>query len=599
MALTDQQRKLLEENAGKYQQKASSTYIPPSQWVNQKKLQTQIGESQGFLSEMKDRLIGTVKGIGGTVEQVGETIAGAGKRGAETLGRLASGELNPATGGLAFVGDVARGISESIGDTIFGAGKAVLPVEVENKVKDSFTKLVEPIIGPVEDVQTAWEKVKKEHPNLAEATEGLLNIGMLGMDIFGGGQAGKAGKRAVKEGLEVAGDVTARTSKKALEGVTDLAEKVSPKVKELGQETAEFGLSKVSGLEQDTIKQILKDPLKVTEAQKAGLSDASLAHKVKETLEERLEALSETGERYKTIRQMDGKVELPGSPSKIDAFGRKKETLSAPKQFLKKEFGISFDEKGVIVRSSKGKALSRGDKSALMEFLEVYGDKSSLDYDEFLNARQSLDKLAAFGKEKTKASEEIATALRKFYDNSGKQQIPGLEKLDNEVAPEIKILKKLRKEYLTPDGELKDNALSKIANISNKRKDKALERLRELIPDIEEQANILKAIEDVEAGGKRVGAYTSVIGGFGLVTGNIPAVILAIAAQPKTLLKLILKFKDVVPDATGLIQKLKQGIPLKDADLKAVQEILEKAGAGTTGAGFVGGSEAIKNEYTR
>src|SRR5690606_31382246 len=133
-------------------------------------------------------------------------------------------------------------------------------------------------------------------------------------------------------------------------------------------------------------------------AQLEGLRRSTLADKVKVALDARLEDLSSLGKEYQKIRNSGESVTLRPRV-KTDAFGRTEEVLSAPKSFLNERFGISFDESGRIARTSKGTPLSRGDKAALEEFLEVYGDLSTYEADEFLNARQALDKLSAFGKE--------------------------------------------------------------------------------------------------------------------------------------------------------------------------------------------------------
>ena len=69
-------------------------------------------------------------------------------------------------------------------------------------------------------------------------------------------------------------------------------------------------------------------------------------------------------------------------------------------------------------------------------------------------------------------------------------------------------MKNIKKDFFNRDGTLKDNALSKLSNLTKKGNEARLERVKVLIPDIEPQINAIKALEDVKlANGQKVGTY--------------------------------------------------------------------------------------------
>lgn len=69
-------------------------------------------------------------------------------------------------------------------------------------------------------------------------------------------------------------------------------------------------------------------------------------------------------------------------------------------------------------------------------------------------------------------------------------------------------LRNIKKDFFNPDNTLKDNALSKLSNLTKKGNEARLERVKQLIPDIEPQINAIKALEDIKlANGQKVGSY--------------------------------------------------------------------------------------------
>ncbi len=258
-------------------------------------------------------------------------------------------------------------------------------------------------------------------------------------------------------------------------------------------------------------------------------------------------------------------------------------------QALLGKYGIGLEEKppvaedGVIqmnasesqpyklVTSPESTPMSAGDKAALQTFLNDYMQNEEMTPNSFLNARQALANLAKYDATKTTASNTLADGLRTYLNAVGRSdptslaklndispeaakvaesttgglpQIPGLSELDAAYAPERQLLNKIKSDYLDKDGNLKDSAINKIANITGAGKDMQLSRLEKIVPDISYRVRLLKAVEDIQKAegetGQKVGTYVrgSLIGGAAL-TMNLPVIIGAIMSFPQMAVPLI------------------------------------------------------------
>ena len=281
--------------------------------------------------------------------------------------------------------------------------------------------------------------------------------------------------------------------------------------------TAKFATAQATGLNPETITQLVTNP----QAFKGVTSEAriAMADTVKSSLDSRLQELSGLGKEYQVLRDSNQVVTIP--PDTI-------------KNVLNK-YGVKLDANNNILTSTESRPLSLGDKNAIQEFINNYGNERVLSSNGFLNTREALSNLAKYDATKTNISTSISRDLRSAYDALGKKQINGLEALDSQFAPERQLLGQLKKDIFTPQGELKDGAISKIANITGKGKEKLLLRMKEIVPDIEQRVKIIKAVEDIErAGGQKVGTYLKAGGTLlGITTGNLPVIVGSILAQPE------------------------------------------------------------------
>lgn len=350
----------------------------------------------------------------------------------------------------------------------------------------------------------------------------------------------------------------------------------------VGAKGAKYAASQASGLSPKTIETITEDPEAFAKAEESGLARPALAEKVGKTLKGRLEKLSETGSEYEAIRKSGLPVTVP------------KGTV----ENVLRKYGIEM-KNGEILINEETPPLSSADMSAIKDFYSQYGNKTTLSPNAFLNARKALSNMSKYDAAKTDLPKVISRDLRVAYDELGKNQItptttsPGLEELDVKYAPEVKSLTLLRKDYLNPDGSLKDGAINKIANLTGAGKTQVLDRLERLSPGITKEINIVKAMEDIQAThGQKVGTYVrgTVLGG-GIVTGNPLAIIAAVISSPSIFVPILKAFGNskgvnVTPTITRVLGGLKltpydQALILSAAQAQSQLKTTPSDGTGT------------------
>lgn len=340
----------------------------------------------------------------------------------------------------------------------------------------------------------------------------------------------------------------------AVSGVIPAA---APFVRMFGK-VAKFTTSQLTGLNPETVTTLITNPKGITQAQAEGLSRLNLASQVKKAFDGRLSQLTSTGKEYQAIRNAPGKFILPNN------------TI----ENVLNKYGVKV-EGGNIIVGPESTPLKPGDRRAIEDFISQYGDAKTYSSNALLNVRRALDNMASYESDKSGVSQAISKELRHVYDGYAKRFLPGLKELDAKFAPEKKIIKQLSKDFFTPEGELKDEAINKIANSVGKGKDKLLARLEELVPGITQKAQILKAIEDIgAANGQKVGTYMRanplVVGGSFLA--NPVLGFLSIAASVPSIAVPIIKSVGLVrgwsSDAvTNLIFNILSGKTLTNSEL--------------------------------
>lgn len=252
-----------------------------------------------------------------------------------------------------------------------------------------------------------------------------------------------------------------------------------------------FLTSQATGLSPQTIKTLITNPNGVTAAQKAELSSLDIAKQFQNKWKARKAQLMSTGKEYDAIRNSGQSVDL-GEDVAEKVLGK---------------YGLAV-QKGKVVQTSKSQPIKDADVGELNSFLEIFGGKTKLGADEFLNARAKLDDIADWDASKSNRGRTIAREIRAAYDEIGKKQIGKLAELDAKYSTERKLLDKVRSRYFDKDGNLIPTALSKIATMKGKNKDLVVEQAEKLMPDIGQKVQLLNAVEDIAATqGQKVGTY--------------------------------------------------------------------------------------------
>lgn len=424
------------------------------------------------------------------------------------------------------------GTVKAVGGLLSGAGSKVL----ENTVGRG----VEALTGkPVQKADTQafdlFGQVMKERYGSLEAlqktaTEDPVGFGADLLSIIEGGASVIGKTPQLTSALSKTGQLVTKPVAKTLGAVGEGI-----------KSTAQFGVSQATGLNPETIRELVQNPQKFKNINPELRIET--ANKVAEALDTRLGELSDVGKGYEAIRQFDVPVMVP------------EDTVSK----VLNKYGVKLDKDSNIVTSPESRPLSATDRNALQDFINNYGKETELTSNSFLNTREALSNLSKFEQGKTALPTQIARDLRASYDALGKQQIPGLANLDTVYAPERQLLGQLKKDIFDARGDLKDTAISKIANLTGKGKEQVLERVRQIVPDIEERVKLVKAVEDIErASGLKTATYVrSGIVGTGALTGNIPAIIGAIISQPEIAAPLLRGAGYVGQKALPILQAIK------------------------------------------
>jgi len=240
----------------------------------------------------------------------------------------------------------------------------------------------------------------------------------------------------------------------------------------LWQETTWFAVAQVSWLNPQTLKTIFKNPEVLT----SWITKESNATKILNALDTRLEDLSLTGKGYQDL--ITWKV-----VSNWDELMNKINTT---------------------LWNINEKTLTKADKN-LLDDAKSYIERYTWDITdtELHSLRQQIDSIkydpTTWLKRKlTPTWNKILTSLRSEIDSLAWEKISWLKELDLAYWTEKKTLQDVRNMLFKSTWELKDNYLSTLSNLTNQNNVLKLEKIKKIVPNIEEDINALKALEDVE-----------------------------------------------------------------------------------------------------
>lgn len=341
-------------------------------------------------------------------------------------------------------------------------------------------------------------------------------------------------------------------------------------------ETGAFAVSQATGLEPSTIKTIEQNKLAFTPREMAKVDRISIANEVGSRLNERIEALSETGAEYGPIRASQTPIRVePHDLTRImqETTGL---TMEVTKLKASEEGVIQMDPhpQGIAKLKSGPDSIIRdqGDVGRLQSVYNRYQplfEAGELSPNQYLNLRADLAKAAEYDSKmgKSKPVADAADRMRGELNSKYRTQVQGLENLDKQFESQISELKELRKGLIDKDGNLTDSSISKIANATGKGKYLILDRLEQISPGITKKIQILKAVEDIQnAGGPKVGTYVRSFSKpaifAALMTGHIGLAVLAlteaILSSPGAAVPLIKAYGASAEVMAGVLVKLKE-----------------------------------------
>lgn len=343
--------------------------------------------------------------------------------------------------------------------------------------------------------------------------------------------------------------------------VSNISKPVTAPLNAAGGYAGSLGMSLIShltSLDPTTISTILQNPEDFSKLQQDALSRPSIAEEFGNAIDQAIGDKQATGAEYNGIR----------------ASG---ENIAVPENFFQNvlgqdKFGLNVDSEGNVTADTNSITRNPADINSIQNFMNNWSDKTNLSPREFLNMRGDIAEMSKFDSAKTGAASTVGKDLYAKTNEAMRPQIKGLKDLDERMAPQIEQFKQIKKDFLTKDGEFKDNAPSKIANALNK--PALLSRMEELSPGITKRLQLLKAVEDIKrASGIKTGSYVrSIIEGGAALTGHLPALIAAILTNPSIATQLIRGF-GVTGKALGSTLGTIQMLAGDTSDLKTVAKV--------------------------
>lgn len=321
----------------------------------------------------------------------------------------------------------------------------------------------------------AYGEFAQANPRAAQNLEAFTNIGL---SAAWSSEGQKLIWEGVKKVSQWAGKVTAplkpiikKASDSVSSGLGNIAESVG---------------ATATGLQRWTLWTVRKSPELFRQARKWAISRESVVDQTVWAIQKRLDDLSEIGSWYDKIKR--GAVVA----SWDDISG----------VYLKNAGNVSTRQ------------LTKADRSTLQDLSDYMSEyKGNITDADLLSLRRQIDSVLYdpttwMPRKLTPQANKIVNDVRADINTMAKDRIKWLAELDAQYAPEVALLKKVKKDIFNSDGTLKDSAISTLANITGKGKEAKLTRLEKILPWIGDRVEAMKAYEDIlNASGNKVGTY--------------------------------------------------------------------------------------------
>lgn len=305
---------------------------------------------------------------------------------------------------------------------------------------------------------------------------------------------------------------------------------------------------------------------------------------VKDKVSEKRLQNSEMGQEYGNLRKNKSKV--------VNT-----EWITADmKKTLKKNW-ITIDKDNNLKFSDMSKFNAK-QKAALIDAwneLKLVEKKKNINAWNVLDMRQKFDdKLNWDGKAMDlnwnlsavdKATEWLIQDMRWVIDNRAKVSVDWLKELDAKYSEALAEMQQIKKDWLNPDWTFKDNARSKLRNLTKAWNEAKLERLEKVIPWI---TNDLKALDvwlTVEKATKQwVWQYSKSIWVAGtvwaLASWNVPALLASIwvwiLATPKNFVRVLEAYPDIAEKLSAWQELLPSDVAKLQSLASRIQDWMEE-----------------------
>jgi hypothetical protein len=446
--------------------------------------------------------------------------------------------------------------AKALGSVAVGAAEKLIPGEQESeKSFDAVTQFFGDRYGSLHDLK---QTIINDPAGFAFDLSTVLGAGGGALKLAGKG-AEVVGAAKTAEGLSTAANI-AKTAAKITDPLTLVGKAVkSAPVVKAGEITKEAikGAAKGAGEQlagySRNVAQVIKEtPELFAKAEAGEITRGGLGEKVLNTIKYQDQQLSGLGKEYDNLRT-----------------AYKNSQVSVPHEEINKALRAKglIAEGGVLKETGKlSSNLSEIDAAQVQKAVSLIEDVDKVNISQVLNLRNKLDDLISWDKGVTDKGEAIIRKIRSSVDDAAKNGFEGLRELDAQYAPEIQKLRIWKKDWFKPNGELKDNAISKIANASGKGKEQILERLESLSPGISDEIKALNAYEATSSVSNKPGTYLRSLAGLasGSYVGGPLGIAVGIgsliATSPEVTTRLLEAFGKAEKATPGMIVAVKEAL---------------------------------------
>ncbi len=376
-------------------------------------------------------------------------------------------------------GQLLGAANDFIGNTFVSWIKTFVPKSLRDSAKDVWNLALETKPGQMtkevaKSAYTQWKAFEKSNPELAKDLWAVGNIANFALNFVGGSQATKLKPTGLSD--DILSNIN-RTVKKNTSNISTatqrMASKIPWQVDNLATGTGEVGISAATGLSREAQQIIKKQPWLYQQARQGTITREAVTDDVVGALSKRMDDISDLWKGYETIRTS---------------------SITVPKNDIANIAVSHLDD----LKVSKID-LPIGDRGTVQKALDYIRElPDTMTAQNALSLRRKFDDLINWKSEATGEGKRIIKGLRKKVDDYLGEKLPWLKDLDRKYWPEREFIDKVKGTILDKQWNLKDGAISSVANMIGKGKEMKLDRFEKLLPWIGDKVRALKAFEEIQ-----------------------------------------------------------------------------------------------------